>query len=287
MANVEVEPPAAIMKQGTLNAVPGEMKIVGILNITTDSFSDGGRYSQTPIAIEKGLSLAAEGADLVDIGAESTSIYGEKITAAQEIERLTPVIEALRKEGIRISVDTYKPEVMQHVISLGAEMINDVSGLKDEAAIKVVRDAGLPVVIMFNRNPDIHAQTTLRDHTTVMSEVVAFFTERLKTIHDAGIADEKVIIDPGMGLFVGGTESSLVILRHLETLKQFGREIYLSASRKSFIGTVLDRPVEARGYGTLAVEIWAYLHGVDYIRTHEPGPLRDAVRMIQAIEQVE
>jgi len=121
----------------------------------------------------------------------------------------------------------------------------------------------------------------------VMSEVVAFFTERLKTLHEAGIADGRVIIDPGMGLFIGGTDSSLVILRHLETLKQFGREIYLSVSRKSFIGTVLDRPIEARGYGTLAVEIWAYLRGVNYIRTHEPGPLRDAIRMIQAIERIE
>ncbi|MCL0073186.1 dihydropteroate synthase [Dehalococcoidia bacterium] len=263
------------------------MKIVGILNITTDSFSDGMRYLDTAAAIEKGLSLAAEGADLVDIGAESTSIYGQKITAAQEIERLSPVIEALRKEGVRISVDTYKPEVMEHVVALGVEMINDVSGLKDETAIRVVQRAGLPVVVMFNRNPDVRAQTTPRDHTTVMGEVVAFFSERLKTLHDAGIAGDRVIIDPGMGLFIGGTESSLMVLRHLETLKQFGRKIYLSPSRKSFIGAVLDRPVEARGYGTLAVEIWAYLHGVEYIRTHEPGPLRDAIRMIQAIEQVE
>lgn len=263
------------------------MKIVGILNITTDSFSDGMRYLETPAAIEKGLSLAAEGADMVDIGAESTSIYGRKITAAQEIERLSPVIEALHKEGILISVDTYRPEVMQHVISLGVEMINDVSGLKDEAAIKVVQNTDLPVVIMFNRNPDIQAQTTLLDHTTVMSEVTAFFAERLKTLHDAGIAGDRVIIDPGMGLFIGGTESSLMVLRHLETLKQFGRKIYLCPSRKSFIGAVLDRPIEARGYGTLAVEIWAYLHGVEYIRTHEPGPLRDAIRMIQAIERLE
>ncbi len=264
-----------------------DLKIVGILNITTDSFSDGGRYLDTQAAIEKGLSLAAQGADVVDIGAESTSIYGEKITAEQEIERLTPVIKALKKDGVRISVDTYKPRVMHYVIDLGVDMINDVSGLKDETAIKVVRQAGIPVVIMFNRNPDIHAQTTLQDHTTIMSEEVAFFTERLETLHDAGIADDKIAIDPGMGLFIGGAESSLMVLRHLETLKRFGRKIYLSASRKSFIGTVLDRPIEARGYGTLAVEIWAYLHGVSFIRTHEPEPLRDAIRMIQAIEQVE
>ena len=265
-----------------------DLKIVGILNITTDSFSDGKCYLDTQAAIEKGLSLAAQGADLVDIGAESSNPDGEKITAEQEIERLTPVIEALKKEGVRVSVDTYKPGVMQQVISLGVDMINDITGLRDQSAIEVVQKAGIPVVIMFNRNPDIHAERTLRDHTTILSEIWEFFTERLKTLHDAGIADDKVIIDPGMGFFLGGNpEPSLMVLRHLETLKQFGRKIYLSASRKSFIGTVLDRPIESRDYGTLATEIWAYLHGVSFIRTHEPEPLRDAIRMIQAIEQVE
>jgi dihydropteroate synthase len=265
-----------------------KLKIVGILNITSDSFSDGKRYLNPQSAIEKGLSLAAQGADLVDIGAESTSIYGEKITAEQELERLTPVIEALKKEGVRISVDTYKPKVMQYVIALGVDMINDVSGLKDETAIRVVQQAGVPVVIMFNRNPDIHAQTRLQDYTTIMSEEVAFFTERLKTLHDAGIADDKVIIDPGMGFFIGGNpEPSLMVLHHLERLKRLGRKIYLSTSRKSFIGAVLNRPIESREYGTLATEIWAYLHGVDYIRTHDPAALSDAIRMIQAIEQIE
>ena len=124
------------------------LKIVGILNVTTDSFSDGNRYLDTTAAIEKGRSLIAQGADLVDIGAESSNPDGEKITAREEIERLTPVIKALKSEGIRISVDTYKPEVMQHVVSLGVDMINDITGLRDQAAIEVVRRAKVPVVIM-------------------------------------------------------------------------------------------------------------------------------------------
>jgi len=264
------------------------LKIVGILNITTDSFSDGHRYFEASAAVEKGLSLIAEGADMVDIGAQSSNPEGAKISASEEIERLEPVIKALKKEGLRISIDTYKPEVMRHVLSLGADMINDITGLRDRDAIDVIRKANVPVVIMFARNSEANAERVQRDHSTVLTEIEDFFFERLKVLHEAGIADENVIIDPGMGLFLGSNpEPSLMVLRHIESLGRFGRPIYLSTSRKSFIGKVLDRPVQDRGIGTLTTEIWGYLHGVSYIRTHEPGPLRQAVRMIGAIEQVE
>lgn len=267
---------------------PKALKIVGILNITTDSFSDGNRYLDTQAAIEKGLNLADQGADLIDIGAESSNPDGVKITVEQEIERLAPVIKALKAKNIRISVDTYKPEVMQYAISLGADMINDITSLRDGAAVEVIQKTGVPVVIMFARNQDPHAERTVRNHTTVLDEILDFFTEKLKTLDDAGIPNDKVIIDPGMGLFLGGNpEPSLIVLRHIEVLKKFGREIYLSTSRKSFIGRVLDRPINSRGIGTLATEIWGYLHGINYIRTHEPESLRDAIRMIQAIEQIE
>ncbi len=264
------------------------LKIVGILNITTDSFSDGHRYLDTTAAIQKGLSLIAQGADMVDIGAESSNPDGAKVSAWEEIQRLTPVIVALKKQDVRISIDTYKPEVMHHVISLGADMVNDITGLRDPAAIEIVRKANIPVVIMFARNMDPHAERTRRDYTTVLAEITAFFSNQLEVLHEAGIADDKVIIDPGMGLFLGSNpEPSLMVLRHIESLQGFGRPIYLSTSRKSFIGKVLDRPVQERNIGTLATEIWGYLHGVSYIRTHEPGPLREAIRMIQSIEQVE
>ncbi len=262
------------------------LTIVGILNVTTDSFSDGNRYLDPHAAIAKGLSLAAQGADMVDIGAESSNPDGERIPAAEEIRRLTPVIEGLKEKGVRISVDTYKPEVMAHVISLGVDMINDITGLRDPASVEVIRKSSVPVVVMFARNQGPHAERTYRDHLTVMDEVERFFSERLRALHECGIPDDRILIDPGMGLFLGGTpEPSLVVLRRLAELKRFGREIYLSASRKSFIGRVLDRPVHERGIGTLAVELWAYLQGATYIRTHEPQPLRDAVRMIQAIER--
>lgn len=270
----------------TISSKP--LDIIGILNITADSFSDGHRYLDTEAAIQKGLSLIAQGADMVDIGAESSNPDGVKISALEEIGRLEPVIKSLKSQDVRISVDTYKPEVMRHVISLGVDMINDITGLRDPAAIEIVRKANIPVVIMFARNMDPHAERTRRDHTTVLAEITAFFSNQLKVLHEAGLADDKVIIDPGMGLFLGSNpEPSLMVLRHIELLQGFGRPIYLSTSRKSFIGKVLDRPVQERGIGTLATEIWGYLHGVSYIRTHEPGPLRQAVRMIGAIEQVQ
>ncbi len=271
-----------------MNNSPRLLKIVGILNITSDSFSDGQRYLNHEAAIEKGLSLISQGADIVDIGAESSNPEGAKISAQEEIERLTPVIKALKDKGVSVSVDTYKSEVMKHAISLGADMINDITGLRDEASIEVVRGAKVPVVIMFARNSDPHAVRARHDHTSVMQEITLFFTRKLEKLHNRGLEDDKVIIDPGMGFFLGSNpEPSLMVLRHLETLRKFGRPIYLSTSRKSFIGTVLDRPVQERGSGTLATEIWGYLHGASYIRTHEPRQLKEAIRMLQAIEQVE
>lgn len=267
---------------------PEKLTIIGILNITTDSFSDGNKYLDIRKAIKKGFELVEQGADMVDIGAESSNPDGQKISAAQEIERLTPVIQELKKNKIPISVDTYKPEVMEHVISLGVDMINDITALQNPAAIEIVRKTDIPAVIMFARNEGPHAERTVRDHSTVMEELDTFFSERIETLRNAGIADHRIKLDPGMGLFLGGTpEPSLMVLRHIENLHKFGCELYLSASRKSFIGVVLDRGIKERGIGTLAVEIWAWQHGVSYIRTHEPGLLRDATRMIQAIEQIE
>ncbi len=265
-----------------------KLKIAGILNVTPDSFSDGNQYLDTEAAIEKGLDLIAQGADLVDIGAESSNPDGQKISAQEEIERLTPVIKALKVQEIRISIDTYKPEVMEHVISLSADMINDITGLQNPASIEVIKQSEIPVVIMFARNKGSHAERTVRDHSTVMAELDEFFTERLDTLDKAGISKERIILDPGMGLFLGGTpEPSLMVLHNIEELKKFGCELYFSASRKSFIGAVLNRGIKERGIGTLAVEIWGWQHGISYIRTHEPRLLRDAVRMIQAIETIE
>jgi len=270
-----------------MSTEPNSLRIAGILNVTPDSFSDGNQFLDPEIAIKQGKRLITDGADLVDIGAESSNPDGVKITAQEEIDRLTPVITALKKDGIQISVDTYKPEVMEQVISLGADMINDITGLKDPNSIEVISKHDIPIVIMYARNEGPHAERTVREYSSVMAELDMFFAERLDTLSRAGIPRERILLDPGMGLFLGGTpEPSLMVLRHIEELKKYGCELYLSASRKSFIGAVLDRPLKERAIGTLAVEIWAWQHGVSYVRTHEPRLLRDAVRMMQAIEQI-
>lgn len=258
--------------------------IIGILNVTADSFSDGGRYLDPRAAVEKGRALVSEGADIVEVGAESSNPDGARVDASEEVGRLEPVVAALKGEGVRVSVDTRKARVMRHALALGADMLNDVTGLRDPAAVKAVRDSDVPVVVMFARNRGPRAEKTARRGDTALEEAGAFFEERLASLKAAGIPPCRLILDPGMGFFLGGTpEPSLAVLRGLATLRRFGRPLCVSTSRKSFIGAVLGRPVGARGAGTLATELWAWLHGAEYIRTHEPGPLRDAARMLAAI----
>lgn len=266
----------------------GIPKIVGILNITQDSFSDGGLYLKPPAALERARTLVAQGADLIDIGAESSRPEAQKVTAQEEIDRLTPIIKSLKQEKIALSVDTYKPEVMREVLEMGVDMINDITALKDPASVEIASQYHVPVVIMYNRASGPHADRSPRDHRGLIGEITRFLEERIKTLTRSGLRLENIIIDPGMGFFLGGNpEPSLTVLKHLKELKSLGARVYLSTSRKSFIGTVLNRKTSKRAAGTLATELWAYLQGVDFIRTHEVEPLRDAITMLQAIQDIE
>jgi dihydropteroate synthase len=266
----------------------GIPKIVGILNVSADSFSDGGLYLEPSAALERARALMAQGADLIDMGAESSRPEAQKVSAQEEILRLTPAIKSLKQEKIPLSVDTYKPEVMRQVLEMGVDMINDITALKDPASVEIVRQFDVPVVIMYSRGPGPHADRTVREHRRLMDEIVRFFADRIDALTGSGIKLERIFIDPGMGFFLGGNpEPSLVVLKHLKELKRLGTRLYLSTSRKSFIGTILHREVSKRSVGTLATEIWAYLQGVDYLRTHEVEPLRDAIRMLQAIQTID
>ena len=263
-------------------------KIVGILNVTSDSFSDGGLYLGSTAAVEKARTLIVQGADIIDIGAESSRPEAQKVSTQEEINRLSPIIKILKQEKITLSVDTYKPEVMRQVLEMGVDMINDITALKDPASVEIVKEYGVPVVIMYSRGPGPQADRTAREHRRLMDEITRFFGDRIDALTRSGIRLENIIIDPGMGFFLGGNpEPSLVVLKHLKELKRLGVQLYLSTSRKSFIGTILHREVSKRAAGTLATEIWASLQGVDYLRTHEVEPLRDALRMLQAIQEVE
>ncbi len=261
--------------------------LVGIVNITEDSFSDGGRFLNLPAAIAQGEKLLAQGADWLDLGAESSNPEGQKVSAEEEIRRLTPVIRHFKAQGAKLAVDTYKAPVMQVVLDLGVDQINDITALRSPEATKILATTDVPVVIMFARNSGPRAQKKIQPYHDLIPEITAFFQERLTSLATQGIPRERVILDPGMGFFLGSNpEPSLWVLKHLRLLHGLGQPLYLCTSRKSFIGHVLDQPIAERGIGTLLTEFWAIQQGVHYLRTHDIAPLIQARKLWQALEGI-
>lgn len=266
------------------------VQILGILNITRDSFSDGGRYLAPDHALAHARQLVADGADIIDIGAESTHPDAEDVPAAEEIARLTPVIAALRTDGVCVSVDTHKPAVMRAVLDLGVELINDVTALREPDAVDAVRGSSARIILMHSTASVARAERAGADPGTIVEHMVAFFEQRIAVLEAAGLRRERLVLDPGMGFFLGRDPAlSLVVLRSLPQLAALGLPLCVSTSRKSFIGAVLGvatvpRPVEQRSAGTLATELWAALHGVQYVRTHDVRALRDVLRMWEALQ---
>lgn len=265
------------------------MQILGILNLTRDSFSDGGRYLAPDQALAHARQMIADGANIIDIGAESTHPDAEDVPADEEIARLTPIIEALRADDVRISVDTHKPSVMRAVLALGVEFINDVTALRDPAAVAAVRDSSARLIIMHSTATGARAAPPDVSEFEIIEPIVTFFLYRVRELAAAGINHRRFILDPGMGLFLSrDPATSLTVLRNLDRLAMMRRPLCVSTSRKSFIGAVLGtpavpRPVDQRSAGTLATELWAVLNGVEYIRTHDVRALHDALTMWRAI----
>lgn len=284
--------PTASRPRIVVRGPPGVIvQILGIVNLTRDSFSDGGRFIEPAAAFEHARRLRADGADIVDLGAESTHPEAERVSADEEIERLSPVVSALKRDGALVSVDTYKPPVMRAVLALGADLINDVRGLREPGAIDALRAADCRIILMHSTAAGPRAERVDISPLEIVDRVRAFFEERIATLTKAGIARERLILDPGMGLFLGRDPLvSLTMLRDLHCLRTFKLPICLSTSRKSFIGAVLadagvPRPVEQRAAGTLATELWAAAQGVEYIRTHDARALGDAWRLWRAIDE--
>ncbi len=268
-----------------------KVQILGILNVTRDSFSDGGRFISPDHALRHALQLAADGADFIDIGAESTHPDAEDVPADEEIARLTPVVTALRSDGLRVSVDTYKPAVIRAMLDLGVTIINDVTALRDPEAVAAVRDADVQIILMHSIASGARAQRAAVEPATIVERIVGFFQRRIAEVETAGIARQRLILDPGMGFFLGRDPAvSLAVLRNIPRLADLGLPLCVSTSRKSFIGAVLGRgeearPVGERAAGTLATELWAAQAGVEYIRTHDVRALRDAVTLWNAISE--
>jgi dihydropteroate synthase len=268
-------------------ARPPRPSFVGVLNITEDSFSDGGCFLDLSTAIEHGERLLAEGADWLDVGAESSNPDGQAVAEELQIARLAPVLKHFASCGARLSVDTHRPAVMRAALDLGAQMVNDVTALAEPDAVRLLATRSEPVVIMFSRNATARASTAERSTVGVVEEARTFFEARMETLEVAGIGRERLILDPGMGFFLGGNPGpSVSMLRELRALSCFGRPLYVSTSRKSFIGALTGgRPPAERAFGTVATELWALTQGAAFIRTHDVRAIMDAWALWRAIEK--
>lgn len=263
----------------------GRTLVMGVVNVTPDSFSDGGRYYDTQAAIDHAFRLAGEGADIVDIGGESTAPNSPPVTVEEECRRVVPVIEACAAKGLFVSVDTYRAETARRALDAGAAMVNDVTALRgDERLSGVLARASCAVVLMYSK--DATARTTLVEHpyTNVVGEISVFLAGRVAAAVTGGVAEERIVVDPGMGAFVSvAPEPSLEILRHLDEFHALGRPLLVGASRKGFIGKVLGLPVTDRLEGSLACAAIAAWHGARIVRVHEVKETVRVVRMVDAI----
>ncbi|RKY66424.1 MAG: dihydropteroate synthase [Candidatus Latescibacterota bacterium] len=257
--------------------------IMGVLNVTPDSFSDGGLYFRTEDAVRRAEEMAQEGADIIDIGGESSRPGAEPVPLEEELRRVIPVVrEVARRLSVPISVDTYKAEVARRALEEGASIVNDISALRfDPNMAEVVARRRAPVVLM-------HMKGTPRDmqrnpyYEDVLGEVEGFLKERKEAAVGMGIPEENIILDPGIG-FGKRVQDNLQLLKNLDRLVALGSPVLVGTSRKSFIGAVLDLPVEERLEGTLATLVLAVAKGAKILRVHDVRPAVRVVRMAEAV----
>lgn len=257
--------------------------VMGVLNLTPDSFYDGGRYTREAQALRRVEEMIGEGADIIDVGGESVRPGAEPISLDEELSRVVPVIEKVRRLfPITISIDTYKAEVARQAIEKGAEMVNDISGLRfDPDLRKIVAGYGVPLILMHIKGTPKNMQDNPRYHS-LMEEIISYLRKSIKLAEESGVDPARIIVDPGIG-FGKTTAHNLEILRRLEELKSLGKPILVALSRKSFIGNVLGLPQAERLEGGLAAACMAVSGGARIVRTHDVRPTRRAVDMVQAI----
>jgi len=261
----------------------GRTLVMGILNITPDSFSDGGTHEGVAAARAHARAMISEGADIIDLGGESTRPGSDEVSPDEELARVLPVLQELVADGaVPVSVDTRHAAVAAACVDAGAAIINDVSGFRDPAMVKVAAacDAGLVVMHMLGEPKTMQAQPVYSD---VVTEVRAYLLDRAIALADAGIAPERIALDPGLG-FGKTTEHNLQLLRRLPEFADAGYPVLVGASRKRFIGEItgVAAPL-ARTHGSVATAVWASLHGADIVRVHDVGATVQALAMLAAI----
>ena len=253
--------------------------IFGILNITEDSFSDAGRFLDPKAAREHARSLIADGANALDVGGASSNPRSKHVPPEVEIARLKPIAALAKKHGWPVSIDTFAAETQLWALKAEADYVNDIQGFPDPALYPKFAASKAKLIVMHSVQERGRAQKIDTDPRDIIGRIADFFEQRTNALMAAGVARERLILDPGMGLFVGTKpQVSLTILKRLSIIKSaFGLPIFISLSRKSFLRTLVGRELKDIGPATLAAELYAVLHGADMIRTHEPRPLRDAL----------
>lgn len=257
-------------------------RVMGILNVTADSFSDGGSFLSRQAALRRAREMVAEGAAIVDVGGESTRPGASPVGVQEELDRVVPVIEAICAElPTVVSVDTSKPEVMRAAVAAGAGLINDVRALREEGALQAAVELGVPVCLMHMQGEPRTMQVAPHYHD-IVAEVKAFLEERLARCRQAGIGEGRLLIDPGFG-FGKTLAHNLSLMKHLTHFMDLGVPVLVGASRKSLIGAVLEVPVDKRVYGSIALAALAVAQGAAVIRAHEVAATVQTVKMAAAV----
>lgn len=257
--------------------------IMGILNVTPDSFSDGGRFFELEDAVRRAEQLVADGADVLDVGGESSRPGAHAVSEQEERRRIVPVIRAIRARfDVPISVDTVKASVAADALCAGAGWINDISALRDDAGMAAVAAASRAPVVLMHRAGSAHKQYLDFEYADVVQDVKAFFSERIAFALEAGIAADKLILDPGIGFGKKAIENCRLI-EGLDAFKALGKPLLVGASRKSFIGKLTGVPVERRLPATIASSLIAALRGADIVRVHDVAEVKQALTMARYI----
>ncbi len=260
--------------------------VMGVLNVTPDSFSDGGLWFDPERAIAHAKEMVAQGADIIDVGGESTRPGSEPVSEKEELRRVMPVIEALAGNDIPLSIDTRKPSVAKRAVEAGAHIVNDTSGEESDPAMgKVAAETGAAIVIMHSRGTPA-TMRSLTDYVDVVTDVGAFLARRAKELQNEGVGRDSIVLDPGYG-FAKTPVQNLAMLRRIEEHLALGYPLLVGTSRKSFIGAVLDLPEEERLEGTAATVAWAVARGAQMVRVHDVEAIVRTVKMTEAIKYEE
>lgn len=259
--------------------------IMGVLNVTSDSFYDGGHFLSMDRACEQAFNLIAQGADIIDIGAESTKPGAVPVDLERELSRVIPLIKQIRSNSdVCISIDTYKPEVMEAAVQAGANIINDIYALTQERALEVAVALDVPVCLMHMQGTPQNMQINPIYPDGVVNEVMRFFSARIEVCDKAGMKKKNIILDPGFG-FGKRVHDNLNLIHHLNKLSNLKHPILLGVSRKSTIGAVLAKEVQQRLIGSISLAVFAMLNGVGILRTHDVDETNQALEMIHAVGQ--